>query len=102
MFYLIWVPILIIFQLIGAYFSNKLNLEHDKKWGIYMYMMGLFPLWTIICRYSNNVVFDAILYDSIVIVTYSLSLIILTKINLNWINYVGLIMIFAGIFLFKK
>lgn len=61
MIYLIWVPIAIIYQIIGAYFSNKLNIAHDNKWWIIQYGWSLMPIWTMVCRFSNNIVFDAVL-----------------------------------------
>lgn len=102
MSYFIWVPIAIIFQFIGAYFSNKLNLTKDNKWYIVQYCWTLLPLWSTVCRYSTNVLFDAVLYDLIILITYSFSLLILTRVQLSLTNYIGLAMIFAGVALFKK
>ena len=102
MSYFIWVPIAIIFQFIGAYFSNRLNISKDNKWLVLQYFWTLLPLWSIVCKYSSNVLFDAVLYDLIILITYSFSLIILTKAPLSVTNYIGLAIIFLGLVLFKK
>ena len=102
MIYIIWVPIAIIYMFIGAYFSNKLNTTHDNKWWIIQYGWSLMPIWTMVCRFSNNIVFDAVLYDLIILITYSFSLIILTRTSLSQTKWIGLALIFIGMILFKK
>ena len=101
MFYAVWIPLFIILNFFGCYFSNKLNITHENKWFWFLYGTTVIPSWVIICKYSKNIVFDAILYDLILLVSYSIFLIILTKVSLNVYNVFGLLLIFIGVILFK-
>lgn len=101
MFYLIWIPIFLFINFLGCYFSNQLNITHNNKWAWFLFGTTMIPTWVMVCKYSNNVVFDAILYDLILLVSYSGFLIFLTKASLNVYNIFGLLLIFIGVVLFK-
>jgi len=101
MFYFLWIPPFILLNFLASYFSNKLSITHENKWYWLLYLTTVIPSWAVICKYSNNVVFDAILYDLILLVSYSGFLIFLTKASLNIYNIFGLVLIFIGVILFK-
>ena len=66
-----------------------------------MLVLGAFPLWTIVAKYSNNLFFDAILYDSILIISYTIATAYFTQVELKPINLIGILMLFASIILVK-
>lgn len=70
-FYWVWVPLLAIYCIILAYFTKQLNEKYTKSlfWFVY-FLPVLCNLWPIITRYSKNLVFDGLLYDAIVFLTF--------------------------------
>lgn len=99
-YYLILILSTILYSGTSAYYSYKLN--QDSQYFIHCYLIALIPIWTIISKFSKNILFDAIVFDLTLMITFSIVLIILTKKNLDWINYIGLALIFVGLGLFKK
>ena len=77
MHHLWWIPSLIIVCAVHSWLS-KYNNEVGGKWMIYTFIWGaVFQLWWIVSRISKNIVFDAMLYDNIMFLAYSLTLILL-------------------------
>ena len=84
-----------------AYFSH-LNNQHGGKYAIFLYMCGLFPIWTMVSRYSKNLVFDGIFYDIIVTISFALALIFFSGQTFKPINWLGLAIIIFGLILIKR
>jgi hypothetical protein len=70
-FYWIWVPILAVYCVILAYFTKRLN---DYRTTFLFWLVYFLPivcnLWPVIAKYSKNLVFDGLLYDAIVFLTF--------------------------------
>jgi drug/metabolite transporter (DMT)-like permease len=60
------------------------------------------PLWAIVSRHSKNIIFDAALYDVIMFVFFLLGMVFLTKESLNKLQWIGLFLLFTGLFLIKS
>jgi len=100
MFYLILIISVILYSLITAIFSFKLN-SGDKVFWI-AYFLNVLPIWTLLSKYSQNILFDAMIYDLILFLVYSGTLIYLTNHKLTIASYAGLTLIIAGMIIFKR
>jgi hypothetical protein len=101
--YYIWIPIEILLYIGAAFLSIKI--QQDKGWfwfGVNCFTAAI-PLWGLIARKSTNIVFDGLLYDVILIVTYSIFLIYLSKdySSMKLMNFVGAGMVMLGLIFFK-
>lgn len=103
MSYWIWVPLVIADYILCAYLTHKNNL-HGGAWFYFMWGMGFLPLWAFVCKYSKNVVFDGMLFDVLMTITYTLSILYFTKSfeKLGATQYIGLGTILCGLYLFKR
>ena len=78
MHYLWWVPATIIFYAAFSWISVKSNQEEGLKWPIILYVYGaLTPIWVIISKVSNRLLFDGLLYDNLMFLTYAVTIILL-------------------------
>jgi len=75
--YFWWIPLCIVGFAVHAWLS-KMNNELGGKWlWITLGWGALFQVWVIVSRISKNLVFDAMLYDNILFLTYTLTLVFL-------------------------
>jgi hypothetical protein len=69
-----------------------------------LWALGCFPLWAIVSHYSKNLFFDGLLYDSIMILSYAISILYfqntLKSIGINQV--IGVMMILGGLFLLRS
>jgi len=86
--YLWWVPFTIAYYY-GYYWLSIKNNELGGLWFWRMFIFGLLcPGWLIVSRISKNLMFDGMIYDNLMILTYFVTMILLgagTKFNtVNW------------------
>ena len=75
--YLWWVPCVILYYTIYAYFAYKNNTV-GGHWFAYSFIYGaLCPFWVIVSRVSKNILFDGIIYDNVMFLTYVLTMLYL-------------------------
>ena len=103
MFYVLWIPLLIISVAALSYLSYRNNVD-GGKWLWIMYAFQLIPgVWILVSRFSKNLMFDGVLYDVIMLMAYSVCLGFFTgqfeKFTLT--NWVGFILICIGFILLK-
>lgn len=67
-----------------------------------VWLTGTIPTWTIICKYTNNVALAGYIYDFTLAVGWSLGIIIFQGKSFTIYQYVGILLMIAGIMLFKK
>ncbi len=99
-FYITWIVSEILVVGFSAWLSYKTNL--NSKFFVAIYLFSLVQVWPFVAKFSKNLLFDAVLYDLILIITYTSVLIYFTKTDLKIINYIGLGLLFLGMLLFKK
>jgi hypothetical protein len=99
MFYFIWIPLAIIFNVVQAWLSTKV--AADKLFFYLIWIWGSLPMWAFVAKYSKNLFIDAIIYDSIIVVAYSLTILYLTNMTLKPVNVVGLFLLILAIVLIK-
>ncbi|MFA6594308.1 MAG: hypothetical protein WCT16_03560 [Candidatus Buchananbacteria bacterium] len=100
--YLIWIPAEIIFYAITAYFSKKNNEAKNKKLLMVMIVLNLIPLWAFVAPDSKNLAFDMLLYDTIMALTLTLTLVTLgMAVQFKRHNWLGVAIVIIGFLLMK-
>ena len=66
-------------------------------------LMVLFPIWILVSKISKNIVIDGIIFDVLLTVSYTISILYFTSgiIELTKLQYFGIIFILFGLFLIK-
>lgn len=92
-----FVPVVFLVHTLTAYWSNSKNF-----WAIWV--VGALPLWAFVSKYSKDVVFDGVVFDVTMTISYTLGILYFTKsyYKLGMAQYVGLLMSLGGLLLFKK
>ncbi len=97
---LIWIPLLIAVTVFQSYATVKYN-AHVAPWGWVLWLSALIPIWQIMVRHSTNILWDALAYDSIVFLTYGVSIGLMTGAFQAYTptQWVGLALLVTGFFL---
>lgn len=92
-----------LFYVLSAYITIKNN-SLGGKWFWVMVLVNAMPLWAIVSRFSKDVVLDAFIFDLVLILGYSFGLLYFTQTlsKLGVINWLGITLMFLGLFLFKR
>ena len=103
MSYYIWIPFITVLYTLQSWLTVKNNL-HGGNWSWIYFAASLLTPWVLISKYSKNLILDAMIFDSVLIVTYSLGLLYFTNSmgKLSYTQYLACLLILIGIFLFKK
>ncbi|MFW6173561.1 MAG: hypothetical protein ACOC5T_07445 [Elusimicrobiota bacterium] len=83
----------------------RLACKSDESWVSFWYLFiagAVFQFWPIVARYSKNIVFDAILYDSIGILTWSIALMFWSGGRFTVAQWMGTFIAFVGLLLVQK
>jgi len=96
--YLWWFPVIITYYAIFSWMSKKSSDTQATSWawGLWIYG-GLCPWWVITARMSKNLLFDGMLYDNLMFLTYAVTLLALgagSKFSIH--QWVGLGLIVIG------
>lgn len=68
--YALWVPTVVVYY-VGYSWLSKQNNDIGGKWFWFMFAYGAAcPLWLIVSRISKNLLFDGVLYDNLMFLTY--------------------------------
>lgn len=105
----IWIPIEIILYVIVGNYSKKNNDAHhrgdeaaSKKFWWITTLLGAIPLWAFVAPDSSNLAVDGLLYDIIMILTMTSTLLFLNnKFKMKAISWVGLTLIIIGFSMMK-
>ena len=104
-----WIPAVIIYY-IGYSWLSKINNDHSgiEPWYTSKYLWAMFifvlicPFWLIVSRVSKNLLFDGMLYDNIMFITYVVTMIVLSsgdKFALH--HWIGLGLVLIGSILMR-
>jgi hypothetical protein len=99
MFY-IWVPILIALHIWSTRLS-VLNNSGDNAAALWMWAICALPMWMIISRYSKNILFDAMLYDVLLVIVYTCGIAYFGDKALSILNFIGIALMFIGLMMVK-
>jgi hypothetical protein len=100
--YLIWVPIVIVYYSVFSWLSKQNN-EFGGKWLWIMYVYGIvWPGWIVISRISKRLLFDGMLYDNIMFLTYVGTMIYLgAHAKLSMHQWLGVALVVIGSILMR-
>jgi hypothetical protein len=103
MFRISWVILIAILYCSQSYFSIK-NSEDKSNFSFFMicFIAAIaIPIWPFISRYTNNLILDALLYDVILILSYSITMLTISNHSLSQYNYIGILFVVIGFILIK-
>jgi cytochrome c biogenesis protein CcdA len=95
--YLWWVPCAVVYYGIYSWMSKQNN-DIGGKWIWFAFAWGaVCPLWIVVSRISKNLLFDGMLYDNLMFLTYVGTMLFLgAGAKLAAHQWLGLAMIVAG------
>jgi hypothetical protein len=96
----IWIPCLILIYVVSAYTSYRNNLEGGKFFWM-NYAIAWIPIWQLVSRWSNDVFYDSLIFDVVLIASFSITMGILTKQVFGIQQVIALVLMFSGLILFK-
>ena len=100
-FYL-WVPLVIIAYTLVAIISKKANDTQEWSWIWMLYVLNIVGIWPLLSKYSKNILFDGLLHDFIVFMTFYGTLIIMGSAStFSTTQWIATTMIILGFILFK-
>lgn len=103
-FYVVWVTLVCVHYGLYAYFSALWNSsDGDKHWAVGLFVWGALAqvYWIVVSRFSKSLVFDALLYDTCVTVTWVCVLAVLeaTSKGVEFRQAVGIFLAIGGLLL---
>ncbi|MHA1437960.1 MAG: hypothetical protein ACTSPD_10320 [Promethearchaeota archaeon] len=101
--YFWWIPAVALMYLWQAFLSQKVNVSASHwKWFALLWMAGCIPLWTFVAKVTQNMMFDALLYDVIMTVAFIVGLIIFGACkSFCLIQWIGVSIVTIGLILIK-
>lgn len=69
MSYWIWIPFVTILYILQSWLTVKNNV-HGGNWSWIYFFVSLFTPWVLISKHSKDLVFDAMIFDTILVVSY--------------------------------
>lgn len=75
MWYVTWLTLLFFYYLVYAYFSKNFNLDRSWKNFWMLYSMNFIAIWPLVAAYSKNLIFDGLLFDIMLFLSFNVSLI---------------------------
>jgi len=72
-----WVPLVVVYYIVYSWLSKQNN-EFGGKWlWIALIWGAICPMWIVVSRLSKNLLFDGMLYDNLMFLTYVCTMIFL-------------------------
>lgn len=100
-FYL-WIPLVIIVYSLVAVISKKANDTQEWSWIWMLYGLNIVGIWPLLSKYSKNILFDGLLHDFIVFMTFYGTLLIMGSAStFSATQWIATTMIILGFILFK-
>lgn len=96
-----WILIVVAQYSTIAYLSFKANGQNNNLL-IYVYLLGILPTWTILCKYSTNLSLAGYIYDFAIAFSWTIGVVFFQGKSITVYQYIGIIFMVTGIFLFKK
>lgn len=101
--YFLWIPLTLCFNFLVCWISIRYNQVSFFKGYILFVLISWIPTWSMASYFSKNLIFDGMLYNTIMIVSAPLIMMYLgqTK-TFSTVNYVGIVLTIIGLCLIKK
>ena len=100
-----WIPLVVLIYSFQGFLTFKTNTVKDSDfWYRFYILFTMIPLWPVVCKYSKDVVFHAILFDVLLMISYAISLLYFTQSfsKFNNMHWISVLLIVFGLVLFKK
>ena len=99
----IWIPIVATQYVIYNWLSWHNNQEGSSKgWAIAMFIMGFMQSWLFVSRYTKNILFDGMIYDIVLFLSFPLTMWYLGETaKFGTRHWVGLILMIVGVSILK-
>jgi len=98
-----WIPLAFIVYIAYAYYTKCAN-DNPDGWSplLKLYVIQCLGMWPIIARYSNNLFYDGLLFDAIVLLSYCGTLIVMGAADgFTIVQWIGVATVVVGLFLIK-
>lgn len=96
----LWTIVVFAQYFLISYLSFKIN-KQEIPW-YYVWLIGLIPTWTILCKYVNDIVMAGFIFDFLAVFGWTIAVIIFKNKELGMYQYIGIILMLFGILIFKK
>jgi CHASE2 domain-containing sensor protein len=98
-----WVPVTILSSALAGLFSYRMNQSQEWSWSMYLWILNAVPLWIFIARYSKNILLDGLIYDSILTIAYTATVLYLSSKDSHFttLQWISLCIIILGLLAFK-
>lgn len=96
-----WVTLLISLTAAQAW-ASLMNNQYGGRWNLVLLVLGLPVIWVWVSAKTNSLLFDAMLYDSLVALVYGLAIALLTHKTMTPTNWAGVILVVLGLVLIKR
>jgi hypothetical protein len=107
MSYWAWIPALVLMLIVSGWMSVKNNQNPSGNWTLWLWIFNaatsMIPFWPIISKNSKNLLFDSLLYDIIMVLVYTVTIVVMS----GWgnsaklVNIIGAILIIVGFILMR-
>lgn len=98
-----WVVAVIVVYSIQAFLSKRNNGDTATfTTALLLYLSGIIPIWTIVSRYSKNLVFDGLLFDSLLMLSFTGTMFLLGAAqHFTTHQIIGVVMVVVGLIAIK-
>lgn len=101
-YYFLWIPVMLLGNFLYCYIAVKFNQVDFLRTYLYMVLCGAIPTWSLATYWSRNLIFDGLLYDSLLIISSPFLLMLFGQAeNFDLINWIGVATTFLGLILVK-
>ena len=101
--YFWWIPCVVVYYAVYSWISKQNNTEvGTHSWVLVLFIYGIIAPWVIVSKFSKNLLFDGMLYDNLMFLTYVSTLLVLgagNKFTLH--QWMGLVSVVAGSMLLR-
>jgi len=68
-----WIPVVVIFYIVHSLISYKINMGCGMRWVIMGYLLGFLPVWIWVCKVSDNLLRDGLIFDTLLVATCAIT-----------------------------
>lgn len=98
--YLLWISLTLAYNFLVCLVAVRFNLKSFWYNYLFICLVGLLPTWSLASYYSRNLIFDGLLYDTILVISSVIFLAVLGQAqHLNATNWIGVVLVIAGLIL---
>lgn len=99
-FRLAWITVLLLVTVLQAWLSVKNN-QTNGQYFWWLFLSGQLPIWAYVSSRTKSLVFDGMLYDTLVVLTFVGVMAALTAKALTATNWAGVFLAGVGLILLK-